>query len=87
MNVLAQSGSILFHILHGSCWVILREKDVLITARRKCKVIKHNSCAAVSKSTDITVSSLINTYRVTNVSMDAAAVVEPLDSAISIVLG
>ena len=35
------------------------------------EVIEHNSCTAIGKSTDITVTGLVNTYGVTNVSMDA----------------
>ena len=87
MNVLTQAGGILFHILHGSRWVILCEKNILVTARRKHEVIEHNSRSAIGKSTDITVARLINTYRVTNVSMDAATMVKPLDNAISIIFG
>jgi len=84
MNVLTQSGGILFHILHGSRWVILCEKNILVTARRKHEVIEHNSRSAIGKSTDITVARLIDTYRVTNVSMDAATMMKPLDNAIRV---
>src|SRR5689334_10167191 len=87
MNVLTQAGGILFHILHGSRWVILCEKNILVTARRKHEVIERNSRSVIGKSTDITVARLINTYRVTNVSMDAATMVKPLDNAISIIFG
>src|SRR6476660_7848618 len=86
MNVPTQSGGVLFHILHGSRRVILCEKNILVTARRKHEVIEYNSRSAIGKSTDITVARLINTYRVTNVSMDAATMVKPLDNAISVIL-
>ena len=86
MNVLTESGGILFHILDGSRWVILCEKNIFVTARRKDDVIEHDSWAAVGESTDITISELINTYRVTNISIRAAGMVEPFDNTISVVL-
>ena len=50
-------------------------------------MIEHNSRTAIGKSTDITIAGLINTYRVTNVSMDAAAMMKPFDNAISVIFG
>ena len=50
-------------------------------------MIEHDSWAAVGKSTDITVSGLINTYRVTNVSMCATGMVKPFDNTVRVVLG
>ena len=50
-------------------------------------MIEDNSQAAIGKSTDITVSSLINTYRITNVSVQAAGMVKPFDHTISVILG
>ncbi len=50
-------------------------------------MIEDNSQAAVGKSTDITVSGLIHTYRITNVSVQAAGMVKPFDRTISVILG
>lgn len=86
-NIHTNSGSILLHILHGSRRVILSEENILVTTRRKYEVIEHNSCTAIGKATDITVAGLVNTYRVTDVSMDATAMVKPLDNAISAIFG
>ena len=61
-DIHAHSGSILFHILHGSRWVILGEKDILVTARRKSEVVEHDSQAAIGKTTNITVTTLVNAY-------------------------
>ena len=49
-------------------------------------MIEHDSWAAVGKSTDVTVSGLIHTYRVTNISIRAAGMVKPFDNTISVIL-
>lgn len=61
-DIHAHSGSVLFHILNSSRRVILGEKDILVTSRRKGKVVEHNSQTAIGKTTDITVAGLVNAY-------------------------
>src|SRR6185369_5513359 len=81
------AGRILLDVLHQTGRIILGEKDVFVTERRKSNGIKDHARAAGGKAGNPTVTILVNSNAITLVRSRTAGMMEPLDHAITVILG
>ena len=86
VDILAGPGCVLLNILHHARRVVFGEEDILVTQRRKRNCIKDHARSTARKSTYPTIACLIDADAVALVRRRSTGMMQPLNSAIRVVL-